>query len=260
MLMPEEIQGTHTPPQFFIDPSWVEGSTVLLQDEAFRHAVTVRLKPGELFRAIVPGTSLLCEVREVYKDRLLGFIVASSPIKVPAYMVSLYAAILKGEKFDLVIEKASELGASEVVPVITARTIPRLDAEKVAVKLKRWQRIAQSASEQCARQDILQVRSPISFREALRNAPGLRLIACERGRRCTLFGEETSLPLSARVSVFVGPEGGFEDFEIDHALAQGFTPVTLGPNILRAETACIAALAIIIGKLDSMCIQNNPGQ
>jgi len=159
--------------------------------------------------------------------------------------VVLVQALAKGEKMDLVVQKATELGASRIVPLASERAVVKL--QPGAAKLDRWRRIAQEAARQCGRADVPRIDEPCRLAEVL----GMLRDDPER-RGLLLDAEEKSLRLSAaargvsRLLLAVGPEGGFSPEERDQARRGGMLPVALGPLILRTETAGLAALAVLL--------------
>lgn len=163
----------------------------------------------------------------------------------------LLQSLAKGDRFDLVVQKATELGVGRIVPMATARTVERLAGERAAQRRERWCRIAQEASRQCGRADVPEILQVMAFGEALAVAgpEALRLLlwegAAERGQRLgqVLPAKEGDVP--GQVVVAVGPEGGFTEAEVALAMEAGFRAVRLGPRVLRTETAGLAALAIL---------------
>jgi 16S rRNA (uracil1498-N3)-methyltransferase len=159
--------------------------------------------------------------------------------------VVLVQALAKGEKMDLVVQKATELGASRIVPLASERAVVKL--QPGAAKLDRWRRIAQEAARQCGRADVPRIDEPCGLAEVL------RMLRDDPERRGLLLDvEEKSLRLSAaargvsRLLLAVGPEGGFSPEEHDQARRGGMLPVALGPLVLRTETAGLAALAVLL--------------
>lgn len=146
--------------------------------------------------------------------------------------VTLYCSVLKRENFELVVQKAVECGAARVVPVVTARTV------KLGIKRDRAQKIAREAAEQSGRGIVPRVEEPMSLKEAIADAKGNDAnIAFELG--APLLG---SAKLGARVGVFIGPEGGWDDAEVEVLRAAGYHVAGLGPRVLRAETAAVVAV------------------
>jgi len=239
----------NTPPQFYVEPGQVSGGRVYLTGDNLKHAMSQRLKPGQEFRVVVemskPAEVIEAEVIEVSRRCLVGKIKGKFEAEELPYRLHLYPAILKGDKFDLVIRSATELGVTSITPVITVRTIPRLDESKLASRRERWQKIARAAAEQSSRPAIPEVREAASFAEIMDSElAGVPLLAMER-REVTKTVAEAVGP-AKEVSILIGPEGGFDAREIELAFRKGLHPITLGPYILRAETASVAACAIII--------------
>lgn len=167
--------------------------------------------------------------------------------------VILLGGLLKGDKQDFVIQKATELGVSEVVPVVCQRSVPQLGEERAEKRQQRWARIALAAAQQCRRPDVPRVHGPTSLAAALQGC------APDPAALCLLLYEGPAAPLHAllpptselapralaTVRLLIGPEGGFSDAEVAAATAAGFLPASLGPRVLRAETAVVAALAVL---------------
>jgi 16S rRNA (uracil1498-N3)-methyltransferase len=167
----------------------------------------------------------------------------------PRLRVHLYAAIAKGDRFDWLVEKATEIGACRVVPLICARSVVKTGE---GPRLDRWRRIAVEAAEQCGRSFVPDVDAPQSFARALVDAPGIKLLPYESADERTpniqhALDEQVDALFALReVSVFVGPEGGFDDGEVAAAGDAGAVIVTLGRRILRSETAAIVALTLVL--------------
>lgn len=167
--------------------------------------------------------------------------------------VILAQAILKGDRMDWVIQKATELGAAAIVPIISERAIVRPRIERLGAQQERWQRIVFEAAQQAERWDVPDVHPPAEFVAWLRSSPGeLKLILSERsdaGSLATIAVPETA---DSRILLVIGPEGGWSVAERDAAHEQGFTSVSLGPRILRAETAAVAALTIVQSRIGEL--------
>jgi 16S rRNA (uracil1498-N3)-methyltransferase len=200
------------------------GDTVVLFDGrgSEAEARVVRLWP----------TELLLQVGEVRRA-------GRAPVA-----VGLLVALLKGEKMDWVVQKATELGTARIVPVAAANAVVKLDEARGASRRERWERIAREAARQCGRADVPEIAEVVPFAEALAGATGWRLLLDERERGVSLRTLVPAPPPRA-VTVAVGPEGGFTPDEVAAGRAAGFAPCGLGPRVLRAETAAIAALAVV---------------
>lgn len=156
--------------------------------------------------------------------------------------IRLLQGISRGDRMDLVVQKATELGVTRISPVLTERSVVRLQEERALKKSGHWVRIAQSACEQCGRNRVPAIDTPAEL-QALLEAPA--------GITCVVLLPSSSEPLGnlqqvgSAVNLLVGPEGGFDAAEITMALERGYRPLSLGPRILRTETAALAAIAIL---------------
>ncbi len=238
--------------QFFVESGQINMSdrSVIITGPDVNHIKNVlRMKAGEEiavsngqdgreYRCGIVGyteDSVLCELRFVKEDGV------ELPVK-----VTLYQGLPKGDKMELIIQKAVELGVYEIVPVASKRCVAKLDERKAAARLSRWQSIAEAAAKQSKRAIIPRVYPLTSFAQAVESAAGkeVRLIPyeLERGmdRTRELFA---GIRFGQQVAVFIGPEGGFEESEIALAREKGIVPVTLGRRILRTETAGMTVLA-----------------
>ena len=246
------MSDSHTPPQFFIEPNMLLGNQIVLVRDIFRHAKAQRLEVGETFRAVLRDTLYLAQVSVVLPDRLVAEIIGRNRAAAPPWRVHLLASLLKGQSFDLVVEKATEVGVSSITPVVTCRTIPRLDPAKAAERKVRWQKVAKAASEQSGRGIVPEVKEVIGFQAMLETVtctPGRHLLAYEHEGMTVSLQE--ALSGATEASVLVGPEGGLDASEVKEALERGFIPVSLGPYIMKAETASIAAVSLLVHYLSS---------
>jgi 16S rRNA (uracil1498-N3)-methyltransferase len=230
-----------------------DGQSVSLSADEARHARGVlRLQPGdEVYVFDGAGKEFRCAVRELDRDgAALDVLEEVEPARPESPLnLTLGVALLKGEKFDLVVQKATELGASRIVPVATSRADVRLrDGNEAKRKVTRWQRIALEAAKQCGRARLMEIEEPVEFK-ALIDWPAeedeLRLMFAERNG--TSLAEVAHNPQAGSVKVFalIGPEGGWADEEIELARKRGWQIVTLGGRTLRAETAVIAIVALL---------------
>lgn len=158
--------------------------------------------------------------------------------------IHLGQALLKSDRFEMVLQKATELGATSVSAVETERCVVSLPADRAQSRRDRWEKIAIEALEQSERSDLVEVKGPVKFDELLSSSQAdLKLIAAERSGQILL--RELVRTETRSVAVLIGPEGGYSDRELEVAEAAGFIPVSLGSTILRSETAGIAAIAMI---------------
>ena len=163
---------------------------------------------------------------------------AESPLR-----LTLAQGVSRGERMDWVVQKAVELGAARIVPVLTERSVVRLDAAQAHTRQRHWQRIAVAACEQSGRSRVPQVAAPLALEAFLAALPdgGLRVLPSPHGAE----GLEALPPAAREALVLIGPEGGLAESEARAALVRGFQPLRLGPRVLRTETAAVVALALL---------------
>jgi 16S rRNA (uracil1498-N3)-methyltransferase len=233
-----------------------DGAGVVLSAEESRHLRDVlRLRAGdEAFVFDGEGREFACAVEDAggrrHGEARLVVRGEAEPLRPESPLeLALAVGLLKGEKFDLVVQKATELGAARVVPVVTQRADVRLrDERDAAARVERWRRLALEAAKQSGRARLPLVETPAAFAEFVARPPrgdGLRLLFAERGGGGLddAVGAQTVPPAS--VTALVGPEGGWDDAELDAARGHGWLLVTLGGRTLRAETAALAVAALI---------------
>ena len=161
--------------------------------------------------------------------------------------ITLAVGLTKGDKMDFVVEKATELGAQTIVPFTSAFAVPKLDARKIAIRTARWEKIALSAAKQCGRTRVPVIRPLCEFQELVsEERPGtLKLLLWEKEQHQSLNDAREKSIETTSVLIALGPEGGFTVQEAELAKANGFERVHMGRRILRAETAALAALALV---------------
>lgn len=228
--------------------SRIDGNRAYLSREEIHHLVRVRrARPGDRFEAIDgQGRIVLCRLQRA-DESWYGTIVEEpgvsreSPLK-----VTLAQALLKKDKFEWVIQKSTELGVGEIIPLVTARTEVILDPRREARKQQRWRRILAEAVKQSGRGTIPRLSPVTELEEVLRaRRRGLKLFLDEEGSE-PFHGCLSSLSGSVRECLLlVGPEGGWEEKDRKRIRSAGLSPILLGPRILRAETAPIVALSIL---------------
>ena len=235
--------------RFFVDPSQMRGDFLVLTGENAAHAKVLRLKAGEqVLICDGSGNECLCTISDVSPDQI-SLVVnnrqeSSSEPKVKA---SIYMAFSKGDKLEHVIQKATELGAYEIVAFPSSRCVSRPDEKSLAKKLERWQKIAASAAEQSGRGYIPQVMTLGTYKAALERAAkaDLPIFFYENERATTLKMAIEEKPFET-VSLLTGPEGGLEAREVEQAKEAGLHICTLGSRILRCETAPLCALSAVM--------------
>ena len=251
-------------PRFFIDPSAVSGDTVTLTGDNARHAsYSLRLAPGDRIKACDQQTAYLCEMVSFDGETATARILSAAPIDTePPFAARLYQALPKGDKLDMVIQKAVECGAKEIVPFESSRCIVRAKPEAEVRKTERRCRIAEEAAKQCGRGVIPTVRPTVTFGEAMKAAKDADLaLFCYEGQEVMPLPAvlEMAIPTleNARaegrvpeIAIFVGSEGGFSPEEAAAARSAGFAMTGLGKRILRTETASGFVLSCLIYALE----------
>ena len=245
--------------RFFVEPHQIdeEAHQIHITGSDVNHISNVlRMKTGEeLWISDGSKYEYRCTIESFEPDEVLLHIVYSQE---PEYelpcRIYLVQGLPKADKMELIIQKAVELGAYEIIPVETKRCVVKLDGRKSAKKTARWQQIAESAAKQSKRMLIPNVHEVLTFREALKYAESMdvRLVPYELARGM----QETKEILAGiepgqSVGIFIGPEGGFEEKEIEAAIEGGAKPITLGRRILRTETAGLAILSVLMFQLEN---------
>ena len=235
--------------RFFVEEQSLSGELLTLTGENFRHAKVLRLKPGEkMLVCDSQGREALCQVRQMGASELELEVLEQRESETEARVrVSVYMAFPKADKLEHVIQKATELGAYEIVAFPSSRCVSRPDEKSLKKKLERWQKIAASAAEQSGRGRIPQVITLGSFQEALERGKQAdqALLFYENEHAVTLRMALEAAPWKT-LSLLTGPEGGLEEGEVEQARVEGFRVCTLGKRILRCETAPLCALSAVM--------------
>lgn len=250
--------------RFFIPREWIDQEKVAIAGKQVHQLRDVlRLVAGD--RIIVldnTGWEYEVELEKVNRSHVSGTVKEIRSAAEPRTTVTLYQALLKGNKFELVIQKCTELGVARFVPMVCQRCVAR---NRVSEKnLERWRRIIVEAAEQSGRGKLPPIEPKLSFEEACKSASGFSLLAWEgekslgfrdalRGKihRQRIISDKNQLS----VNLFIGPEGGFSPAEVEFARDCGIVPITLGNLVLRAETATVVAASAIFyecGDLDPL--------
>lgn len=232
-----------------------------------RIARVLRMAPGEHVE-IFDGAGLVSDavLKDVDPAGTTATVVASHRAQWPfPWRPMIYLAMIRRQRFEWAIEKAAELGAQRIVPMVTART-ERGNGTLSASRLTRWRLIAVEAAEQCSSAFVTEVFEPLSFAEALAQPAAMRLLAWESLEhsgvlpdpgRVVRAAQPVATTANPALALYFGPEGGFEDAEVQAAVAAGCQLVTLGPRLLRAETAAVAALAMLVAAAGAQSTQEN---
>jgi 16S rRNA (uracil1498-N3)-methyltransferase len=222
-----------------------------LPEEVVRHLHVLRLENGApltLFNG--QGGEFAATLVELGKRSGVARIDAfASREAEPPYHLTLAQGIAGGDKMDWLIEKSVELGAAQIVPLITAKSVVRLSGERALRRQAHWQALVRAACEQCGRNRVPVVAAPMDFSRFLTaQSSGAALRVLLSPRAGTAFGELPTHAPQQPVTLLIGPEGGLSDTEESAAIEQGFTALALGPRILRTETAGIAVLAALAAR------------
>jgi len=230
-------------PRFFLTEITADRA-VISGDDAFHITKTLRLKPGEAVTLCDGKGNDYFGTIESLGETVTVLITDSQPsISEPKAKLTLFQAMPKGDKFEYIVQKAVELGASVIVPVLTSRCVSRPDAKSMAKKLVRFQKIALEAAKQSGRGVIPEVCPLVTLKEAVNALPQNSIVFYEKGgeRLNRLVSEDDT-----DIGVFVGSEGGFDQEEIQFLNDHGVKCATLGTRILRCETAPVCGLSVIL--------------
>ncbi len=242
--------------RFFVTPAQVGEEEIYIEGSDVNHMKNVlRMKAGEeLMVSDGNNWQYRCAVKEYLPEKAVLKITKKELVdtELPS-KIYLFQGLPKQDKMELIVQKAVELGACQVIPVMTRRCVVKLDAKKAAKKVSRWQQIAESAAKQAGRGYVPEIRDVMTLEEALAFAGQLdvRLIPYElaEGMEHTRDVIGKIMP-GQSVGIFIGPEGGFEKEEVEQAVEKGVLPVTLGKRILRTETAGLAVLSVLMYRLE----------
>ena len=235
--------------RFFVKPENLNGGFLVLTGENAAHAKVLRIKCGE--KVIVcdgQGNECVCAVSDVSSGQIsLVVLEQMASTTEAAVKVSIYMAFAKGDKLEHVIQKATELGAFEIIAFPSARCVSKPDEKSLSKKLERWQKIAAAAAEQSGRGRIPKVVALDSYAKALTRATqsDVSILFYENERARTLGAALSEKPYTT-VSLLTGPEGGLEASEVQQAINAGLQVCTLGKRILRCETAPLCALSAVM--------------
>lgn len=244
--------------RFFVEPHQIdeEAHQIHILGSDVNHISNVlRMKQGEeLWISDGGKKEYRCTIEDFSSDEvLLHIIYVQEPDYELPSRIYLFQGLPKADKMELIIQKAVELGAYEVIPVETKRCVVKLDGKKATKKVERWKQIAESAAKQSKRMLIPNVHEVLTFKEALKYAEAMdiRLIPYELAKGMQETKEILAdIQPGQSVGIFIGPEGGFEEKEVETAISEGAKPITLGKRILRTETAGLAVLSVLMFQLE----------
>lgn len=241
--------------RFFVNNENILSNSIIITGEDVVHIKKVlRLKIGDnIIVSDGMGTDYHVEIQKMDSDTVDTKIISSyKNISEPPINITLFQALPKSDKMDYIIQKGVELGVKTIVPVITERTIVKISNNKgYEKKNQRWNRISMEAAKQCNRGVIPQVENPMTFKEAINTLPdnGLKILPYEKEKSQGIKSVLKKKSYNKDIFIFIGPEGGFSDKEIELAFKSGLNIISLGPRILRTETAGIVVLSILMYEL-----------
>ncbi|HLQ09869.1 MAG TPA: 16S rRNA (uracil(1498)-N(3))-methyltransferase [Steroidobacteraceae bacterium] len=229
----------------YVDAPLASGMRVTLQGSAAGHLTRVlRLRVGEALTVFNgAGGEYAASIEHAHAGRVAVAIAELRAIERESPLtLTLAQGVSRGERMDLVVQKATELGASGLAPVLAERSVVRLTAQQAERRLNHWRAIAIAACEQSGRNRLPAIASPVPLKDFLRTSDGSMRLLLSPAATATL----ADLPrLVSAITVLIGPEGGLAEAEQEAAVAAGFKPVRVGPRVLRTETAAIAALTLL---------------
>lgn len=230
----------------YVDTPVPTGNRLVITGSAANHITRVlRLRSGDALTVFDgSGGEFAARMEEFRKDSVVVNVAEHRQLERESPLsLTLAQGISRGERMDWIVQKATELGASRIVPMFTKRSVVRLDDKQAERKLQHWRAITIAACEQCGRNRLPDLATPVDFFEALTpdTSSTTRLLLSPGGD----LRIDDLKDVGSGITVLIGPEGGLEDIEQEAAIAAGFKAVRMGPRVLRTETAAIAALTII---------------
>ena len=240
---------------FFVSEEQINGENAYIEGSDVNHIANVlRMKPGEeLLISVKEDWDYLCKIVDIETDRVNLKVLESMEQRELPVNITLLQGIPKSDKLEMIIQKAVELGVSEIIPVKTKRVVVKIDEKKVDTKVNRWNAIAESAAKQSKRSIIPKVYEPMSIDNALEIVKdfGVKLIPYENADGIDKTRKILdNMDKTKNIAVFIGPEGGFEESEVERIKNSGFEVITLGKRILRTETAGLALLSNIMIRME----------
>lgn len=239
-------------PRFYADMPLHSGESLSLPERAARHAQVLRLQPGNVITLFNShGGEFSATIERMGRSEVQAMVGTHDPVEREAgRTVHLVMGMPANERMDWLVEKASELGAASITPLMAERSVLRLKGERADKKLAHWRGVAMAACEQCGRNRLPQLHEVASFNEWVGALPAAtvqapRLLLSLRPGTQALSQAVAAFGNGTPVTLLSGPEGGLSAAEEDAAVARGFAPVNLGPRVLRAETAPLACLAVL---------------
>lgn len=241
-------------PRFYCPQPLASGATVDLPESVAHHLHVVRVQPGAALTLFDGhGGQYAAQLADIGKKRASATVIAYEPVDVELpYAVTLAQGLPEGTKMDWIIEKAVELGVAAIQPLAAQRSVVRLSGERLEKRHAHWLGVIVAASEQCGRNRLAQLAPVAEFGRWLAAAPAAqpRILLSPRATQSLAGWAQTTAPQP--LTLMIGPEGGFTREEEDAALAAGALALSIGPRVLRTETAALAALAMLGGIWNAM--------
>lgn len=245
--------------RFFVDKEQVFQDRIEIIGKDVKHIKNVlRLRKKDKIEVLSEGKTHICEIEELASDRVIVSILDAFEGKnEPTIDIILFQGVAKGDKMDFIIQKSTEVGVKEIYPLITNRTVVKIkDEKREQKKIERWRTIAEEAAKQSKRDMVPKVHSTIDFKEMLEILKGEENIIIPYEMEETFTLKEALKDVKGhRISIIIGPEGGFDEEEVKLVKDVAGKAVTLGPRILRTETAGILTMSIILYELGDLGVR-----
>ena len=230
--------------QYFVEK--INGEYRLSEKDLYHLKVVMRVKDNDEICVIYDNNAYVCAFHHNNSDYYLTELYKLNNNPELNKHITLYQALIRNENFDLVIQKSTELGVSTIIPTIFDRNVVKLTEDKLESKIKRFNTIAKSASEQSRRLIIPEVLKPIKIKDITLEENEIGLVAYEKDENTkSLYELEDLINSSSKISIVIGPEGGITPLEYQTLLDKGFKSISLGKRILRSETASLSLLSIL---------------
>ncbi len=241
-------------PRFFVNESAVSGAEIILAGEDAKHiSLSLRSRVGDSITVCDgKGTDYGCEIKDITKSEVVLTVLEKKESETePDVRVTLYQALVKSDKFDTIVQKCVEIGVSDIVPVVTERCISRPDDASLSKKISRWNKISLEAAKQSGRGIVPTVHDVLNFETALEEIKQTDFgFVCYENTPHTAIDEIYKAASKSgkpqKIAFLIGPEGGISGSEIDMATEKGIPLASLGPRILRTETAPLCVMSVLM--------------
>lgn len=235
--------------QYLINQNQIFGKQIKITEDDLHHIYKVmRMQVNDYIECVVNQTQqrFLVQIKDLNANfEIIEEILVNNELKPN---ITLAYGLVKSDKFELVLQKAAELGVSTFIPLKMQRSIVKIEESKIEKKLERWQKISKEACEQAKRNKLMKIEKPLSVLDLVNYPSDLKIVAYEMANQNVKL---TDINYNHKeILIVIGPEGGISDDEMDILSENNFLTVSLGKRILRTETAAIFALSVIVGQLD----------